>query len=406
MVKRILFFVSMAAAFAANAKLEISGLSARQQYPWNNKVDISYTVGGTIAEGDAYKVSFGYVTSGGVTNWVPELVRRIDSSTPAGTVATNFTVEAGVRENGSRLFTAIEPMPLHGDWMVVDLDTGFVDYKDYTLDQATNIFNTAEYKTSKMVFRRVPVGSYLAGKTWDLSQYNGGKTYWIGMFPVTQAQYLKITGSNPSSLKTGHGPAGTLSYDDTIECRPVETVSWDDIRGEGSTYSTMGAGYAADSFIGRLNALTGGNTGETGFDLPTEIMFEIAERAGTTSSYWWGDSPDEAADENGLWCAVSSANSGSRTVEVGRVKPNAWGLYDTAGNVWEWALDDNSLGNLSNATTPYVPAAGSASSRRYRGGGGWSNAPSYDFFLSSFRLYDASSLRYSLIGFRVARICP
>ena len=226
------------------------------------------------------------------------------------------------------------------------------------------------------------------------------------MFPVTQAQYLKITGSNPSSLKTGHGPAGTLSYDDTIECRPVETVSWDDIRGEGSTYSTMGAGYAADSFIGRLNALTGGNTGETGFDLPTEIMFEIAERAGTTSSYWWGDSPDEAADENGLWCAVSSANSGSRTVEVGRVKPNAWGLYDTAGNVWEWALDDNSLGNLSNATTPYVPAAGSASSRRYRGGGGWSNAPSYDFFLSSFRLYDASSLRYSLIGFRVARICP
>jgi len=81
-------------------------------------------------------------------------------------------------------------------------------------------------------------------------------------------------------------------------------------------------------------------------------------------------------------------------------------LYDTAGNVWEWALDDNSLGSLSNATNPYFPAAGSASSRRGRGGGYWSYAPSSDAFLSSFRGNGASSDRYYFFGFRVARICP
>ena len=102
------------------------------------------------------------------------------------------------------------------------------------------------------------------------------------------------------------------------------------------------------NFFQRLNFKTG-----LYFDMPTEVMFEIAQRAGATTAYSWGDSYDVLTN----YCICSENNGGgtqaskNATSAVGSKLPNNWGFYDTAGNVWEWCRDFNkSLPQLANVT--------------------------------------------------------
>ena len=97
-------------------------------------------------------------------------------------------------------------------------------------------------------------------------------------------------------------------------------------------------------------------------------------------------------------------NSTNLIHEAGTKRPNAWGLYDTAGNVWEWCRDDKVNGNLTTRTDAFTPAWASGSSRRYRGGGNWLNPSSSASFRASHRDGYSSSLRNLNLGFRVSRI--
>ena len=431
-----------AVAFGASADPSVTINSVRQNYPWNNTVEINYTIGGTKASSDTlYALSYSYATStGGTKTAIPASdmsgTAMVDSDDfqISGTYTAIWTAPAGISTDTAELTIEVQDVTEQGTpateanatYMVVRLDNGKVYYRTWASQDAANTaYNTDEYKTTKMVFRKVPVGTYQTGfsgestgndpKSWNLSSFGSGKSYWIGVFQVTQAQYELIgatAGSTPSNFKSVSTGGTFPDAYATTGLRPVEQVSWQDIRDSSAASAavTLG-GVTADSsgtFLQRLNAKTESGAGVTGFDLPTEVMFEIAERAGATTKYWWGSSQDAAS--NGQWHTINSSNSGSRTVEVGRTIPNAWGLYDMAGNVWEWCLDQSDYSNdkqMANRTSPYVPySGGSSSNRRSRGGGNWNFAPSNDYFAASYRGHATPSSRSNYIGFRVARVCP
>ena len=184
---------------------------------------------------------------------------------------------------------------------------------------------------AEMKFAWIPPGLFLMGgnSVSDNPQHRVTitKGFWMGIFPVTQAQWQDVMGYNPSNFRG----------DD----RPVEQVSWTDCQ----------------EFCQKMAALTG-----KPIRLPTEAEWEYACQAGTSSEYWSGNGED-ALKKVGWY----SGNAGSQTHSVGEKKaPNPWGLHDMHGNVWEWCADW--LGSLSaeNQTDPQGASNGDA--RVLRGG--------------------------------------
>lgn len=153
------------------------------------------------------------------------------------------------------------------------------------------------------------------------------QSFYLGKYEVTQAQWQQVMSSNPSQFK------GDFS-------RPIESVTWNDCQTFITTMNKKGIGT---------------------YRLPTEAEWEYACRAGSTTAYYWGDS----MDENYCWYIK---NSGSTTHPVGQKTPNAWGLYDMSGNVWEWCNDCDGAYPSGAVNDPLGPTAGER--RVIRGGGG------------------------------------
>jgi formylglycine-generating enzyme required for sulfatase activity len=189
--------------------------------------------------------------------------------------------------------------------------------------------------------------------------------FFMGKYPVTQAQYQAIMGTNPSFFKGSN--------------RPVEWVSWND----------------AVKFCKLLSE----RTGKT-YRLPSEAEWEYACRAGTTTPFHFGETiTTDLANYNGNYTYASAPRGEYRkqTTDVGSFPPNAFGLYDMHGNVREWCLDDW-VNRYNNAPTDGSAVTSSTTSKLLRGGS-WYNLPGncrsayrYDDFLVNDR---------SLIGFRV-----
>jgi formylglycine-generating enzyme required for sulfatase activity len=187
------------------------------------------------------------------------------------------------------------------------------------------------------------------------------RAFYLQATEVTQGQWKRVMGSNPSHFRT----CGD-------NC-PVEQVSWTDV-GE---------------FIRRLNRMEGTDK----YGLPTEAQWEYAARAGTAKRFHAGDG-DEDLSRAGWW----SENSGFETHPVGRKEPNAWGLYDMHGNVWEWVRDWYGPYPSSRVTDPEGPASGDY---RVMRGGSWSS--SAGFCRSAFRVSGDPAGRVSALGFRLLR---
>jgi formylglycine-generating enzyme required for sulfatase activity len=163
--------------------------------------------------------------------------------------------------------------------------------------------------------------------------------FWIGKYEVTQGEYLSVTGTNPSQFP------GDLS-------RPVSSVSWSD----------------ATNYCWRLTQreLAAGRIPPgSEYRLPTEGEWECAARAGTTTRFSYGDDPDYTSLTNYAW---QNFEDGLTVHPVGQKLPNPWGLYDMAGNVFEWCEDW--LGPLPGGfvTDPHGPPSNPIGWKIMRGG--------------------------------------
>jgi formylglycine-generating enzyme required for sulfatase activity len=161
---------------------------------------------------------------------------------------------------------------------------------------------------------------------------------------------------------------------------PVERVSWND----------------AQAFCEKLSQITWKT-----YRLPTEAEWEYACRAGTTTRFYFGHDVNQSG--NYAWY---KGNSGNKTHPVGQKKPNAWGLYDMSGNVWEWCEDDwhDSYAGAPNDGTAWIDNDNCSQSRKCLRGGSWSDLPSYCRSASRGGL--SPDDHFNGIGFRVACVSP
>jgi formylglycine-generating enzyme len=232
------------------------------------------------------------------------------------------------------------------------------------------------------------------------------KGFYMGVYPVTQALYQAVIGSNPSDF-TDDPEDG-----EDQEKRPVDTVNWYDALvfcnklsmrdGLTPVYSINGSTEPEDwgssiqgsgSTANAWGAVTMSSTAN-GYRLPTEAEWEYACRANTATAYNLGDTWD------GAW-GWYDGNSGFKTHEAGKKLPNAWGLYDMHGNVWEWCWDwyDANYYTTSGAgANPTGPATGFY--RVLRGGG---CRDSKESARSAARGSNKPEDGGSIIGFRVVR---
>ena len=208
----------------------------------------------------------------------------------------------------------------------------------------------------------IPAGTFMmgspaseAGRFTDETSHKVTitKGFYLGIYTITQKQWEGLMGNNPSGTKGAKLPATNVSWDDCQE------------------------------FIKKLNAKTSG-----GYRLPTEAEWEYACRAGTTTAYSFGD-----------YMTMNDANfDGESIEEVGSYKPNAFGIYDMHGNVFEWCEDWYGDYPAGAVTDPMGPVTGT--NRVLRGG---------SFYLvesaarSSFRNVNSPTDRNYDLGFRLAR---
>lgn len=233
----------------------------------------------------------------------------------------------------------------------------------------------------------IPAGRFAMGSTnggsdeRPVTQVELTRPFWLGKTEVTQAQWEAVMGSNPSKFKGADRPVEQVSYDDALKfCRKL-------------TARERATGRLPSGYV---------------YTLPTDAQWEYACRAGTTGDYSFGNSVD-ALSRYGNYCDRSNTGGYSwqdksyddghdKTAPVGSYRPNAWGLYDMHGNVWEWCLDWYAA-QLSGDTVrePVGPSSGTI--RVFRGGG-WDNTTTS--CRSAFRSRNEPGYRYYDRGFRLA----
>jgi formylglycine-generating enzyme required for sulfatase activity len=194
--------------------------------------------------------------------------------------------------------------------------------------------------------------------------------FYMGATEVTQAQWHKIIGNNPSKFQGNQ--------------LPVETVSW----------------HEAVKFCKHLSEMPEEKNAGRKYRLPTEAEWEYACRAGTISQFHFSRQLNgRQANCNGMrpYGTETEGPYLQKTSAVGRYSPNAWGLYDMHGNVYEWCSDWYGDYPTGTVTDPIGPATGSL--RVYRGGSWFNNAV---MCRSAYRIRLDPSNRNFYLGFRVA----
>ena len=374
MKKLVLVVAAALCALAVSAAVAVKDVSCRQRYPWNGLVDIDYTVESDDAAADVYVFPQGKDNVTGVSLQMRTLSGE-GANGPVKPGTRRMTWDAAKDQpNFNTTSFSVKMTAICGaaSYLVIDLSGGAnaasypVRFAAAGPDLASDVCRTTE-----LWLKLVLPGTFTMGSPTDeLGRYSYEtqhavtltKAFYLGVYEMTQKQWTLVMGSNPSRYKG--------------DTRPVEQVSYNDIRG-----TLLGANWPAHaqvdatSFLGKIRARTALN-----FDLPTEAQWEYACRAGTTTALNNGrelssTGQDAAMDEVGRYHYNQNDGKGGYTsyhTKVGSYVPNAWGLYDMHGNVWEWCLDWYGSYTTGVVTDPVGSASGS--SRVLRGGVYYGNA--------------------------------
>jgi formylglycine-generating enzyme required for sulfatase activity len=199
--------------------------------------------------------------------------------------------------------------------------------------------------------------------------------FWLGQTEISQSQWTQLMGTSPwrgkSNVREGKNFAASF-------------ISWED----------------ATSFVQKLNSKERGSGSlpdDWEYALPTEAQWEYACRGGKKSAFSFGDDPSEFHLYG--WSAENAFEKGEAySHEVGKKRPNEFGLYDMHGNVWEWCKD-NFGAKLSGGPNPITENGGPL---RVNRGGGWNFATKC--CRSASRLTDSADSSYNNLGFRIALV--
>ena len=381
----------------------------------------------------------GWTSIGGaaVSNAKGDVWKRVETGSHTITWRPDLSwPDHKIADGGARAVVTAWALDNTPDYMVVDISesaTSATPRKYYpTADSLPGgILGNPDYRTTSIVMRKIMAKDieWTMGSTSAEEQRTAAReathkvmltnNYYIGVFELTQTQWSLIQTSRkfPSSFTNAADRA----------MRPVETVCYNEIRNNGGTSKTENPAYnwPADpnpnSFLGKLRTKTG-----LDFDLPSEAQWEFAARAGNGDTKWgdgsgiWNVDHDENLDLLGrylysggkLWDGSSyvatstSVGATNGTAIVGSYVPNAWGLYDTAGNVYEWCLDwrDNNINEFGGKVNidPEDPAkslSGATGNYRIVRGGAYSEASS--LCRPAYRHFDVPDGQYNSFGFRL-----
>ena len=354
---------------------EVSGVTMEQSA--TRRVTITYTLADapavvtldvqTNANTSAAADDPGWTSIGGEAVWNAQgdVWKKVETGSHTITWRPDHSwPDHKIAAGGARAVVTAWALDNTPDYMAVDITaTGGADTQTYypAADFVPGGVTNADYKTSVLLMRKIMA----KGVTWTMGSVAETNrvaaneethrvaltnNYYIGVYPVTQTQWQQVTGYNPSYF----------TADQTM--RPVENVSYMDIRQGKGTASTAasatGGVYPADPYGDSFLGLLRKKTGIDDFDLPSEAQWEFAARAGNGEGHWGDGSvmamQDTGTDSNlnrlGRYLNNPSSNSTNSpaasiapsvggTAIVGSYAPNAWGIYDMHGNVWEWCLD-------------------------------------------------------------------
>ena len=328
----------------------VSGISCRQRWPWNGKVDIDYTLTAQNAsDGPVFSVKFfGKVGNNepfALTNLFGEGQYGIVFGSGAKRITWDSTADLGNTVDSSAVKVAIyaEDATDNATYIVFDIKNNAVGFTSTAPDPK----NDTNCKTKEIWFRRVEAGTFVMGSNSNdpyHEEYAASevehpvtitKPFYMGVFEFTQKQFETIAGYNPVQMWAYIG-----------DTKPVDNVSYNDLRGEnaGATWPQY-TDHRVDtnSFFGVFRARFGNRFI---FDLPTDAQWEMACRDKGDGTYWgsgvWNDgnpilgtNPDSNLDN----LANYDGDSNPVPHEVGTKDPNGIGLYDMHGNVDEVCLD-------------------------------------------------------------------
>ena len=374
-IGKILVVCALGALSITTSAIDVADVAARQRWPWNNLVDINFTLSGVESSETFYRVDV-RASYAGMAGDAVEAKTLMSEPLVKGNGSHTIVWDMGRDIPGlvtSNLTVTVQASPLaptESVYMVIDLADG-PDANSYPVRYSLTgpDLSSDICRTSEMWLKLCPAGTFTMGADYSgtiqmqrlpVHTVTLTKPFYLGIFEVTQEQFYRVSGDWPSYY----------TNETCRATRPVESVKYDEhIRPAKQWYEGTINGYET-CFMARLRTRTG-----LKYDLPTEAQWEYACRAGTSGLYYDSRFTEGTIQKycraiNGSTILTGAAivpdkndDASKGTAKVGSYDPNPWGFYDMYGNVAEICGDGNPYNNgcndsCQNAFAEYIAGGG------------------------------------------------